>query len=226
VKTNKYKRQIAVADIHGMYALLKNLVEGSIRFNPDEDQLVFLGDYIDRGTQSREVVEYVISLKARYPGRIILLKGNHEDLAERALSFPTWNMEQIYFGSTMGQWLINGGQATINSYGDMEGCREGLLPFIGQLQLYYETPTHIFVHGGIPNGKTLKTATPHELIWNRGADHDGLNKTLVVGHCIHETAVVERDFIAIDTGAYLTGKLSAYDVINGRLYEAAGRPAQ
>src|ERR1700690_2277137 len=139
MKMSTYKRQIAVADIHGMYVLLKNLIEHSIQFNPDEDQLVFLGDYIDRRAQSREVVEYVKTLQVRYPGQIILLKGNHEDLAERALSFLKGQTEQIYFDSPMGHWLINGGQATINSYGDMENCRKELLPFIEQLQLYYET---------------------------------------------------------------------------------------
>jgi serine/threonine protein phosphatase 1 len=88
------------------------------------------------------------------------------------------------------------------------------------LSLSYETPTHIFVHAGIPYGKTLETATIHELLWDRNNSYRG-NKTLVVGHCINrEITKYHNKVIALDTGAFFTGKLSAYDVLNDKIYQA------
>lgn len=211
---NRYKRQIAVGDLHGVFRLVKDLVERKIRFT-EHDQLIFVGDYIDRCSQSKEVVDYVKALKEKYPDQIILLKGNHEDMAEQALS----SIKDPDYFSPIAQWLINGGQATIDSYGGVENCKKELLPFIKELELFYETDTLIFVHGGIPEGKSLRTATPYELMWERDLDYDG-EKTLVVGHSVHSQVVIYKNIIAVDTGACFTGKLSGYDVINDEIYVA------
>ena len=72
-----YKRILAVGDIHGMYDKLIALMD-KVQFNPDEDLLIFLGDYIDRGQQSLECLDYVMNLQKQYPERVICLKGNHE----------------------------------------------------------------------------------------------------------------------------------------------------
>lgn len=210
---NRHKRQIAIGDPHGTYSLVKDLVENKIQFNPS-DQIIFLGDYIDRQRQSKEVVDYVKGLKQSHPDQIILLKGNHEDMAEKALS----SMKDNYYFNPMGQWLINGGQATIDSFGGIENCKKELLPFIKELELFFETDTNIFVHGGIPKGKSLQTATPFELLWDRDMNWDG-GKQLIVGHSVHSQVVIRGNIIAVDTGACLTGgKLSAYDVLNDRVY--------
>ncbi len=209
------KRQIAIGDIHGCYGLVRKLIEKVIKFTPDEDALVFLGDYIDRQRKSREVVEYVMTMKKKYPYQVILLKGNHEDLAYNALNAPEWSEE-------MALWMINGGEDTISSYGGIEHTRAALLPFIESLKLYYETDTHIFAHGGIPEGKDLATVTPEELMWDRSFDYRG-EKTLVVGHTPQMAAakIPGRKIICIDTGAFMTGVLSAYDVIKEKFYKAA-----
>ena len=209
-------RLIAIGDIHGCYDLLTNLVELGIIFNPSKDRLVFLGDYIDRGPRSREVVDYISGLRKRYPEQIVLLKGNHEEMAFNALADSqaekTWSDAHML-------WIINGGQATINSYRGIEKAREALLPFIRSLEYYSETETHIFVHGGIPYGKTLKTVEGDELLWDRSLSYEG-QKTLVVGHT--PRAEVERlgNILCLDTGAYATGILSAYDVLANRVYQA------
>lgn len=208
------KRQIAVGDIHGCFDLLRTLIEDVILFRPDEDMLIFMGDYIDRGEKVREVVRYLRALKEKKPDAVILLKGNHEDLAYSALTTPAPEKMMLF-------WRLNKGDYTINSFGGINNAREELIPFIESLQLYYETDTHIFVHAGIPRGKDIGTASIEEILWDRDFSYDG-KKTLVVGHT--PTNVVARfgrgNIISVDTGAYMTGILSAYDVINDKVYEA------
>jgi len=211
------KRQIAVGDIHGCFDLLKTLMEKIIRFTPDEDMLIFMGDYIDRGKKSEEVVQYLGALKEKLPDNIILLKGNHEDLAYNALTAPDPDKEMLF-------WSLNGGSHTVMSFGGIKNSREGLIPFIESLQLYYESDTHIFVHAGLPRGKALNTATPEELLWDRDFSYDG-EKTLVVGHTV-KSAVTDfkhGKIICVDTGAYMTGILSAYDVLNDKVYSTEAR---
>ncbi|HKN18378.1 MAG TPA: metallophosphoesterase family protein [Dissulfurispiraceae bacterium] len=209
------KRQIAVGDIHGCFDLLKTLIERVIRFSPDEDMLIFMGDYIDRGKKSKEVVRYLSSLKEKLPDNVILLKGNHEDLAYNALTAPAPGKEMIF-------WRLNGGAETVISFSGIKNSREYLIPFIESLQLYYESDTHIFVHAGIPRGKDLSTATPEELLWDRDFSYDG-EKTLVVGHTAKSEVsnFNHGKIICVDTGAFMTGILSAYDVINNKVYKTA-----
>lgn len=206
------KRQIAVGDIHGCFDLLKALIEEIIGFSPGEDMLVFLGDYIDRGRKVKEVVDYVTALRNKYPDAVILLKGNHEEMAYKALK--TGDVEE-----NMMYWLLNKGDSTILSFDGISQTREQLIPFIESLRIYYETDTHIFVHAGIPYGKDLATATSEELLWDRTFAYAG-KKTLVVGHTPKSSvsSFNKGKIVCVDTGAYMTAILSAYDVINGRVY--------
>ncbi len=206
------KRQLAVGDIHGCFDLLKTLIEKIIKFMPDEDMLIFLGDYIDRGKKSKEVVQYVSAMKEMFPDNVILLKGNHEDLAYSALTAPDPVNEMIF-------WRLNGGSDTVLSFGGVKNSREFLIPFIESLQLHHETDTHIFVHAGLPHGKSLSTATHEELLWDRDFSYDG-EKILVVGHTAKSKVTDFNDgkIICVDTGAYMSGILSAYDVINNKVY--------
>jgi serine/threonine protein phosphatase 1 len=206
------KRQLAIGDVHGHVDLLKKLIEKIVGFSPDEDMLVFMGDYIDRGKKSADVVQYLITLKEKYPDSTVLLKGNHEDLAYNALTAKYPEKEMLY-------WFLNGGGETISSFGGIQNARQHLVPFVESLQLYFETDTHIFVHGGIPEGKDLHTATYEELIWDRSFSYDG-RKILVVGHTPKSRVAKFNNghVIDVDTGAFMTGILSAYDVINDQVY--------
>jgi serine/threonine protein phosphatase 1 len=209
----KYTRIIAIGDLHGCFDLLKKLVKEVIRFDPHTDQLVFLGDFLDRNEKVKEVVVYLSELKHQYPEQIVLLMGNHEQMCYQILT-------DIPIPFAIEMWKEQGGQATLDSFGSYDNCKKVLIPFIEQLSLSYETPTHIFIHAGIPYGKTLETATIHELLWDRNNSYRG-NKTLIVGHCIHEeVAKYHNNIVAVDTGAFLRGKLSAYDILNDRIYQA------
>ena len=215
--TEKYNRIIGIGDPHGCFYLLKKLVEEVIRFNPDTDQLVFLGDFLDRNEKVKEVVAYLSELKQRYPEQTVLLMGNHEQLCYHILTdmpipFDIYNPIEM--------WIEQGGRTTLDSFGSYDSCKNVLIPFIEQLRLFYETPTHIFVHAGLPYGKTLETATIHELLWVRNNSYGG-DKTLIVGHSIHEAVTkYHNNIVAVDTGAFLTGKLSAYDILNDKIYQA------
>ena len=141
----------AIGDIHGSLESLERLLD---KINPDltRDRLVFVGDYIDRGPQSREVVDYIIRLKnLAPPGQIICLKGNHEAMLLDFLA-----------GGPAEMFIFNGGRATVEQYwGDRWVDREGLaLPpdhaqFFQDLELYSETPDYLFVHGGLKPGVPL-----------------------------------------------------------------------
>lgn len=206
-----FKRQIAIGDIHGCYDVTVELVEKVVCFDPGSDQLIFIGDYIDRGPDSKKVVSYVSALKNKYPQQIVLLAGNHEYLALEAFKLRTTNHVQL--------WFINGGISTIQSYGSYEAAQSALVPFVETLEFYYETEDFIFVHGGIPIGDTVTTATPKSLLWERNyAIYHG--KSAIVGHTPHKKVHKYKHAIVIDTGAVFYGKLSGYDVVNDKVYEA------
>ena len=211
MKSIKNNRQIAIGDIHGCYDLLKDLLEYQIKFDPMTDELIFLGDYIDRGTDSDKVVTYLRKLRESYPDRIVLLKGNHELMAHRA--FLTNSKNDLYW------WGLEGGRYTIESFGGFQRAKEILMPFIRSLQIYYQTADFIFVHGGIPSGETVETASEEELLWERDIEsYEG--KTIVVGHTPRVNVRRFDHAIVIDTGAFHYGKLSAYDVLNDTIYNA------
>ncbi|MCI4626276.1 MAG: serine/threonine protein phosphatase [Candidatus Magnetoovum sp. WYHC-5] len=206
-----FKRQIAIGDIHGCFSLAHELVEEIIKFNPKEDRLIFMGDYIDRGTENLETVNYVSALKTEHPENIVLLAGNHEDLAYKALSQRT--MEQMQL------WFINGGIETVKSFGTLENLEKLLLPFIETLMFFFETPQFIYVHGGIPHNQTVYTAQPNALLWERNyKTYRG--KNLIVGHTPHREVTKYENTIVVDTGAVFYGKLSGYDTVNDVIYEA------
>lgn len=223
---NKTERLIAVGDVHGEYRLLRELIEKRICFDPETDRLVFLGDYIDRGLSSREVVEYLISFRRKYPDNIILLTGNHEDMARKALLFarPGDSRQAKNFEDTH-MWYSNGGSSTIESFGDMENTANTLLPFIDSLELYYETKTHIFVHAGVSYSMDLVETPLDVLLWSRDAISHISGKHVLSGHSIHREVTFYKGVTAIDTGAFKHGLLSAYDVMNKKIYSAfvAGR---
>ena len=105
-----YKRVLAVRDIHGMYGKLIKLM-GKVQFDPSDDLLVFLGDYIDRGSQSLECLDYVMNLQLQYPKRVIALMGNHEAMCVGYIQFYLLGCEPYMpqFDLTLVcSWLENG----------------------------------------------------------------------------------------------------------------------
>ncbi len=198
------KRIFAIGDIHGCYDKLSELVQ-LIPFDPSNDTLVFIGDYIDRGPGSFEVVAYLVELKTRLPGTVFL-KGNHEEMLADYLS-----------GNDRMTYLYNGGQQTLESYLQKSGARTPSpippehMQFFDSLVLNHQTEDFFFVHAGLRQGVPFDQQKPQDMLWIREkfihSRHE-FGKRVVFGHTPFEQPLVEPNKIGIDTGAVYGNKLT------------------
>ena len=198
------KKIFAIGDIHGTVDKLAVLMD-KIPIDFNNDILVFIGDYIDRGPSSFEVVDYLVGLKQDHPD-IVFLKGNHEDMLQRYLA-----------GSDRFTYLYNGGQQTLDSYLNRENKSEfspipaDHLDFYESLVLFYETEDYIFVHAGMRENVPLKKQKPQELMWIREDFIDSkfnFGKKVIFGHTPFQKPLVQRNKIGIDTGAVYGNQLT------------------
>jgi len=191
------KKIFAIGDIHGCYDRLKALVE-KIPIDFSRDTLLFIGDYIDRGPHSVEVVDYLIQLKNRFP-EVIFLKGNHEDMLDKFLN-----------GDDRFTYLLNGGQQTLDSYltkpvqSEFFPIPPDHMEFFKSLRLFYETEEFIFVHAGLRPRIPLESQNTEDLLWIRdkfiSTKYD-FGKRVIFGHTPLKKPLVEPNKIGIDTGA-------------------------
>lgn len=220
------RRVYAVGDIHGHTDALAPLIR-ALRADLADDPaaerplLVFLGDYFDRGPDSRGVVDMVLALEAGGPFEVVALKGNHEDALLRV-------MTDMEFGPN---WIRNWGRATLRSYG-IEVPEPGLeaaetarvqvdllaaLPprhhdFLRRCVMSRIVGDYLFVHAGVRPGVPLEAQDDKDLLWIR---HDFLEsdadfgKVVVHGHTPSEAPELRANRIGIDTGVYYSGVLTA-----------------
>ena len=184
-------RLIAIGDIHGEIDKLNELLR---QLEPQkEDTLVFLGDYIDRGHHSKEVIERLIALSEKT--NCVFLKGNHEQMLLKL--FETKKEEDIQF------WLVNGGIETLDNYGDIGEILRLHKDFFNSLKLYYLTDKYLFVHAGIRPDKPLEEQEEEDFLWIRdnfiGKKHL-LKQKIIFGHTAFYKPFEEEDKIGIDTG--------------------------
>ena len=220
----------AVGDIHGRLDLLEGML-GRIEVDArnshaDRRTLVFLGDYVDRGLDSKGVVETLIGgLPEGFEAHF--LKGNHEAILLNFLD-DSWSLDN---------WLVNGGDATMRSYGldtdrlarldaPIELWRQALqeaLPephrrFYQDLSLSVGFGDYLFVHAGVKPGVPLGAQSETDLIWIRDPflDYAGpFGKIVVHGHTPGKEPVTRPNRIGIDTGAFFTGRLTALRLERG-----------
>ncbi|NWK56066.1 serine/threonine protein phosphatase [Verrucomicrobiaceae bacterium N1E253] len=205
-------RNLAIGDIHGCLKALETLVD-FVDPKP-EDTLITLGDYIDRGPQSKGVIEYLIELRKSH--KLIALKGNHEAMMEDART----NDEDLM------NWLLNGGIETLTSFCAVEFAQipSSCWEFFQSCQDYYETNDHIFVHAGLIPDMTLDEQPGEALYWLRFFDteHHMSGKTIICGHTPQRNGkpTAEEHAICIDTWACNKGWLTCLDVESGRYWQA------
>jgi serine/threonine protein phosphatase 1 len=215
----------AVGDIHGETAALDRLlariaedIEG--RGDGRRAQLIFLGDYVDRGSDSAGVLDRLcVGPLPGVDGRF--LAGNHEQAMLDFLEDPTGNAG----------WLAFGGVATLASYGirasagspDSTRCRalrdqlverlpDSHLTFLRGLESHAMVGDYLFVHAGIRPGRRVEDQTREDLLWIREpflSSHRDHGKIVVHGHTVVDQPEIRTNRIAIDTGAYATGILTA-----------------
>jgi len=169
-------RTLVMSDIHGMADELFLLLDG-IRYKHTADRLIVLGDYIDRGPNSKDVLDYLIKLKKVAGKKLVLLRGNHEDICIKAFhDKPAFGQDAVSL------WLDNGGDATLKSIGEANLSK--YITFMEKLPVYVEMDKYIFVHGGVNPDMQLSQTDPEDLLWTRDYAAHISGKTVVVGHCI------------------------------------------
>lgn len=217
-------RVYAIGDIHGQADLLARL-HGQIQrdaldFDGDRLVVVYLGDYVDRGLKSREVIDCLID-RPLNGFESIYLKGNHEEALLDFLADPRRGAD----------WMAYGGDATLLSYGvglegprthpaTLERAREILkrnlparhLDFFRNLRLSHEEGDFLFVHAGIRPGVKPNEQSAHDMLWIRNDFLDSradFGKVVVHGHSISGTPEERPNRIGIDTGAFMSDCLTA-----------------
>jgi serine/threonine protein phosphatase 1 len=213
---------IAIGDVHGKLDKLQRLF-AKLSFEQN-DTIIFLGDYIDRGEDSKGVIDFVLSLKDKC--NLITLKGNHELFATDSLKISQGRMGLAHMFQS---WISNGGGVCLQSY-----CRDGLYmdkpfeiidemfidhgDFFDNLQLTYETENHIFVHGHLAHEQDVDDQEEWQCVWGRYNDiwpHKS-GKTVVCGHSIQRGGVTNDGFkICIDTGSFLPDGYITAMIIDG-----------
>jgi serine/threonine protein phosphatase 1 len=197
----------AVGDIHGSLGKLTRLI-AACRQHADgrEMNLVFLGDYIDRGPDAAGVVRFILELQADLPGRVVALMGNHEAMA----------LEVFDGAIPLNVWLFNGGAATLKSYG-ATGVRDlprAHLDWMRALPLTYDDGRRFFVHAGVDPGKALKAQDAAALLWIREPflqEERDYGRLIVHGHTPVTTNQPElrANRLNLDTAAVFGGPLTA-----------------
>ncbi|MBN2437680.1 MAG: serine/threonine protein phosphatase [Deltaproteobacteria bacterium] len=211
------RRIFAIGDIHGCNHKLKQLL-ARIRPDPLIDSVVFVGDYLDRGPDSRGVIETLLDLKKTFP-HLICLRGNHESM------FLNYYLE----GKDEQLYMINGGGITLNSYGLTladaragSGFPEDHLRFLAALPFHHETEAYIFVHAGLRPGIPLAGQSPEDLLWIRNEFIDSdwdFGKTVVFGHTPLREPLFQENKIGIDTGLVYGGRLTCIELPSRMLFQ-------
>jgi serine/threonine protein phosphatase 1 len=235
IREDEYDRIIAIGDLHGHLAPLRRILE---RIAPGpSDFIVFIGDYIDRGPDSREVVQDLIELNEAHPNTAFL-KGNHEDMLLGSLGYGA-------LVTDLNTWLYNGGSSTLRSYGlgrqeldriltlwDEEervaALRKAFPPshldFFLELAMYVESEGYFFCHGGVEPYRSIEQGknSHFQLLWMREhlyANKPVWDKTVVCGHTPLREVLLTPRLICIDTGLHYNGKLTALNVKSGEIVQ-------
>ena len=236
-----YKRILAVGDIHGMYGKLIALME-KVKFNPEQDLLIFLGDYIDRGPQSLQCLDYVMALNKQYPDRVIPLLGNHEVMC---LNYYDYELHKRSLMDNFGKqmvlvWLDSGGKDTYRQFKNLKRAElYKRLWWMRKLPNHYQIGDYYFCHAGIQPFIPLMKQREADLLWMREGFfklYDGRHGTIVVGHTPVDylpknywvdgeppstPQFLTNNIIMCDTGGYHDGgKLSCVDVLSKKYWQA------
>ena len=220
------KRQIFIGDVHGHYNALKALLEA---VSPqEEDQVYFLGDLIDRGPKSCQVIELV--MRNNYS----CILGNHEDMLLAVLD------QESTSEMALQAWLYSGGYATVASYGD-EGIPKEHIEWLRTLPHYLDLGDIWLVHAGVNPNLSLEEQTSEQFCWIREEFHRTTqpyfpDKLIITGHTITFTLpgvspgkiASGPGWLDIDTGAYhrKSGWLTALDLTQNVVYQVKVEPQE
>jgi serine/threonine protein phosphatase 1 len=214
-------RCFVIGDIHGCPKELRCLIENLPLAKGD--RLIFLGDYVDRGPDSKGVVSYLLELKEKSAYDLIFLKGNHEDMFLSYLGLP---------GEHGDVFLLNGGKFTLESYGlSSESTPEEVLAqippshldFYKNLKNYHIESPFLCVHAGIDPSKTLEDQTETDMFWIRNPfiyRSHMLPYIVLFGHTPQNEVLYDLPYkIGLDTGLVYGNKLTCLETQQRMLYQ-------
>lgn len=219
------KRTLVISDIHGELGKFNKLLQQA-EYDAGKDQLILLGDYVDRGPNSKGVISRVMELKDQ---GAIVLRGNHDDMMVAAVDNEPGAWER---------WAKNGAIHTLKSYdlsiNSMEVPQTGMfmehVSFIKELNYYYKSDGHIFVHAGVDPDVPIGETDPATLVWIREAFHLGYHgkETIVFGHTPTAHLHGKKDangvyfggnnIIGIDGSAVFGGNLNCLELHSNKVY--------
>ncbi len=209
------KRVFVVGDIHGCFNSMKELIENKIQLKKD-DKIIFLGDYIDRGPDSKTVLDYIIELQNN-DYDIVTLLGNHESMLVNS-----YNDE-----SAVPKWIQNGGSETLKSFDidSLKGLDSKYLNFFNNLNLYFELDEYLFVHAGFNDELENPFIDRYSMLWKSRENYSNLllrDRIIIHGHSPipiktceeqikHNSKVINIDGGCVYSNSRL-GKLVAFEV--------------
>lgn len=214
-------REIAISDIHGCLKTFKYLLEEKVQLTK-EDALYLLGDYIDRGPDSKGVIDYILQLQAD-GFQVHCLMGNHEIML---LESHQSDYHEDFF-------LVNGGEQTLKSYGcEFQDLRNHPhIDFYKNLRYYIELDNYYLVHAGFDFRGADAFYNTKPMLWSRNwyrhIDKTQLNgKIIVHGHTPQKIATIKamkdnmniNQYIDIDAGCFYYKKMCALDLTNQKLF--------
>ena len=182
-------RIIGISDIHGEYEKLCRVLEKKTK--KKDDTLVFMGDYIDRGKKSREVVDKIIDMKNAC--NCVYLTGSHEYAMLHAKSDEYYNYLFWNYG----------GDATAESYGGFDNIMKVHGNFFNSLKFYHIIGKYLFIHAGVRIGVPLEEQSEEDMVYIRSAFYTKrhhLPYKIIFGHTEFDSPQVQADKICIDTG--------------------------
>lgn len=213
---NEETNKIAIGDIHGNLNAVSQLI-CFLESKYSSSDVVFLGDYVDRGKDSAGVIDFLIDIKEQNKfNSITFLRGNHEDCMLYSIKNPNSRIAQ--------HWAMNmGGYETLSSYGwDFSmGTDFSMIPlshmkFLKETKLYHQDKNYVFAHGGVNRDKQLSQNTKQELLWTRQhqivTHEDRMNNKIVIhGHTPVDMPKFdpETKTMNIDVGSYFTDRICA-----------------
>ncbi len=221
------ERLITIGDIHGEFAKLDLLLNW---VSPTQnDQFVFLGDYIDRGKDSRGVIERLMEFGYEFP-HAIFLRGNHEQMLLDSLeeikkghpAEPPERKGLRLYNSDLEMFLANGGKETLRSYGltSLDGIPNSHLEFIESTRLWWQHGNFLFVHAGAAPGIPLEKQDPATLLMDRHSPPGENGIIHVVGHTpTSGEPYFESGRYNLDTGAVFGQSLTACDVLTREVWQ-------
>jgi serine/threonine protein phosphatase 1 len=233
----------AVGDIHGhsqQLLALRELIQGEIsRHSKLRSKIIYLGDYIDRGPDSRGVLQFLADERQRQTVDSAYLYGNHDSMLKILLDMepdddPALHQENLEL------WLINGGMPALHSFGifadgeeglpaDLDSLRErirsnlgdAILGFLDELGLFHREDDYLFVHAGVSPYVEFEHCSIDDMLWIRNAflDAGAYWKhpfCVVHGHTPSCPEILDHR-IGVDTGVYMSGALSAVQLVDDKV---------